>query len=64
AGMGIERLPSSLAEALDRFNASSMTEKWFGKVFCEVFTNHKKAEQEFLENLTFEEKCAAYGRVF
>jgi glutamine synthetase len=64
AGMGIERLPSSLSEALDRFNASPMIEKWFGKVFCEVYTNHKKAELKILESLTFEEKCTMYGRVF
>lgn len=61
---GIERLPQSLSEALSRFEQSDHTDAWFGETFKSVYVALKKAELAYLDGLTIEQKCAAYGRVF
>ncbi|OED37273.1 glutamine synthetase [Chromatiales bacterium (ex Bugula neritina AB1)] len=62
--LGVERLPETLSDALARFEHSERIDEWFGATFKQVYIGLKNAELDFLEGLTIEEKCAAYGRVF
>lgn len=64
AQMSIQRLPTSLAVALQRFTASDMTTQWFGCRFKEVYVAHKLAEIAYLDGLDIEEKCLAYAQVY
>lgn len=61
---GVERLPQTLPDALNRFEQSTNIDQWFGTTFKQVYVALKKAELEHLDGLTVEEKCTAYGRVF
>lgn len=61
---GVERLPQTLPDALRRFEQSDNIDTWFGATFKQVYVALKKAELDYLDGLTDEEKCAAYGRVF
>ncbi len=57
---GLQRLPQSLEEALDRFSADTTVAKWFPDGFAEVYTLHKKGELAFLKDKTEAEICKAY----
>ena len=61
---GIERLPRSLAQALDRLAASSALTDWFGATFMEAFLRHKRCELELMQSLTPEAQCARYNDAY
>ena len=57
---GFVRLPSSLEEALDRFEACDVAKGWFADPFPAVYRAHKLAELAHLNELDTEARCAAY----
>ena len=60
AARGLTRLPQSLDEALTRFAGNETVRGWFPGKFCDVYVAHKRGELAYLENMTVEERCAAY----
>lgn len=64
AGMGIERLPTSLESALDAFAAESCIGDWFGERFRDVYLSHKRGELAVVEGLSPEEMCERYLAVY
>ncbi|MDU8944183.1 glutamine synthetase family protein [Ovoidimarina sediminis] len=61
---GMIRLPQSLSEALEAFEASDAVRGWFGADFVKVYADHKRSELKVLEGLDTAEKCARYGEVY
>ena len=61
---GIRHLPHSLAEALDRLEATPEAKTWFGPVYLEAYLRHKRAEIKMVEGLDQAEQCARYGKVY
>lgn len=64
AARGYVRLPQSLAEALERFEANPTVTGWFPDGFADVYVKHKKGEMTFLEGKTEEEVCRLYEQVY
>ncbi len=61
---GLERLPGSLAEALDRLEADAIVRDWFPDGFVDIYLAHKRNEIAFLEGRDEAEICAAYEEVY
>ncbi len=61
---GIRHLPRSLAEALDRLEATAEARDWFGPVFLEAYLRHKRAEMKMVAGLDEAEQCARYAKVY
>ena len=64
AQRGYERLPASLDEALDRFEADEVVRGWFPPGFAGVYLAHKRFEAGLTAGKTVEERCAAYEAVY
>ncbi|MCP5371082.1 MAG: glutamine synthetase [Hyphomicrobiales bacterium] len=62
ADLGCQRLPQSLAEALDRLAASDWARAAFGETLVDTFLRHKRTEIEVMEGLSEAEMCGVYGR--
>ncbi|WP_424830372.1 glutamine synthetase [Ruegeria sp.] len=60
AARGFIRLPTSLAAALDRFEASETAKGWFPVPFAAVYRAHKEAEMAHVAEMDITGKCAAY----
>lgn len=61
---GFERLPTSLAQALDRLEADKTVRDWFPDGFIEIYLAHKRNEIAFLKGRDEAEICAAYEEVY
>lgn len=61
---GFEKLPQSLANALDRFSANETVHSWFPAGFADVYRDHKLGELKFLEDMSETAHCAAYGEAY
>lgn len=61
---GIRHLPHSLAEALDRLEATPEATDWFGPVYLEAYLRHKRAELKMVAGLDQAEQCARYAKVY
>lgn len=61
---GIERLPETLADALERFSDTQRVRDWFPKGFAEVYLAHKRGELAQLEGKNTDARCAAYAAVY
>jgi len=61
---GLVRLPTTLAEALARFEANDTVRGWFPGEFADVYLAHKRGELAFLDGLGEEERCAAYEAAY
>ena len=61
---GIRHLPHSLAEALDRLEATPEAKDWFGPVYLEAYLRHKRAEMKMVAGLDQAEQCARYAKVY
>lgn len=64
ASRGLARLPQSLAEALDRFEADDRVRGWFPSGFAEVYLAHKRGELAVVEALSEDDRFAAYAAVY
>lgn len=64
AARGLVRLPQSLPAALECFDANETVKGWFPKGFADIYVKHKQCEMRHLENLSEEEVCLAYERVY
>jgi glutamine synthetase len=60
AGKGLQRLPSSLAEALAAFEGDAAVRSWFPPGFADLYLAHKRGEIAFLEGRDDAGVCAAY----
>ena len=61
---GFKRLPQSLSQALDLFQASKAVRSWFGDAFVDLYVAHKRGELKQLEGLDWPEKCNRYQDVY
>jgi glutamine synthetase len=61
---GYIRLPLSLEDALQRFEANKTVCGWFPKDFAAVYTAHKRGELAVLSGMDPEERCRAYAAVY
>lgn len=64
AGLGVVRLPETLAAALDRFGGSPWARAAFGDVFVDAYLAHKRTEIAALAGLSPAEACARYAEVY
>ena len=64
AARGLARLPTSLAEALDRLERDETVRSWFPDGFVEVYLAHKRGEIAMLEGMDAAAVCAAYAAVY
>jgi glutamine synthetase len=64
ATRGINRLPQSLGEALDKLDASSAVRSWFGDAFVDLYLAHKQGEMAQLDGLDWVQKCDRYKDVY
>ncbi|CAB4338421.1 unannotated protein [freshwater metagenome] len=62
--LGIKPLPSSLAEALDLMEADSVVKSWMSPTMYESYVSVKRTEIEITKDLTNEEICRRYARVY
>jgi glutamine synthetase len=61
AELGIVRLPQSLSEALDLFEADTVLADSFGPDLKAAYLAHKRFEVEMMDNLSVAEQCARYA---
>jgi len=57
-------LPHSLAEALDKMEASAAVKEWFGPTFLEAYLRHKRSELGLVAGDDQAELCARYAEVY
>jgi glutamine synthetase len=62
--LGIEPLPSSLAEALDLMEADAIVKAWMPQTMYESYVAVKRTEIELAKDLSDEELCERYARVY
>lgn len=61
---GYVRLPKTLPEALERFQANHTVSSWFPSGFADVYVKHKIGEIAFLEGKAKEDVCTLYEQVY
>ena len=64
AARGYVRLPTTLEDALARFQANATVTGWFPPDFARVYSDHKRAELAHLEGMDIPARCAAYEQVY
>lgn len=64
AQLGVERLPETLAAALDRLDGSAWARGAFGDFFVDSYLSHKRSEIAAVAGLTAAEVCARYAEVY
>ena len=64
AARGLRRLPTSLAQALDAFEADAVARSWWPPQLLDVYLKHKRGEVALLEGLSGEEQAAALRWVY
>lgn len=64
AERGYVRLPTTLADALERFRANATVASWFPAGFADVYVKHKNGEMAFLEGKAKNEICNLYEQVY
>ncbi len=64
AARGYVRLPQSLSEALDRFEQNETVRSWFDPQFSEVYLALKRAEIDYVKDMSDLEKCTIYSKVY
>jgi glutamine synthetase len=61
---GLRRLPTSLAQALDAFEADEVARSWWPPQLTDVYLKHKRGEVALLEGLSGEEQAVRYAEVY
>ncbi|MGH6904456.1 MAG: glutamine synthetase [Geminicoccaceae bacterium] len=64
AARGLRRLPTSLAQALDTFEADAVARSWWPPQLLDVYLKHKRGEVALLEGLSEEEQSERYAEVY
>jgi glutamine synthetase len=64
AAAGIPTLPRSLAEALDRLEATEAARGWFGETFLSAYLEFKRSELKALEDLEPSDICDRYAAIY
>lgn len=64
AERGLQRLPETLPDALDRLAASPTVASWFPPLLIDLYRRNKAGELAFLEGRSEAEICAAYAEVY
>ncbi|MCP5152594.1 MAG: glutamine synthetase [Ectothiorhodospiraceae bacterium] len=64
AARGLVRLPTSLAAALDRLEASPTARAWFPGRFCDIYVAHKRHEIALVEAMAESARYVAYEEVY
>jgi len=64
AERGYKRLPTTLEEALKRFEANGTVTGWFPEGFADVYVKHKLGEIHHLKGRELKDVCAAYEEVY
>ncbi|MCO5147494.1 MAG: glutamine synthetase family protein [Aquamicrobium sp.] len=62
--LDIVRLPQSLGEALDLFEADTVLAESFGAELKKAYLAHKRFEAEMMGQLSVEEQCARYAAAY
>jgi len=62
--LGVERLPQSLSEALDRLEANERAREILTGDLLEVYLSHKRHEVEIMEGLDAAEVCKKYMEAY
>jgi glutamine synthetase len=58
------RLPQSLTEALDLFEADKVLENTIGAELKAAYLAHKRFEAKMMEELSLEEQCVRYAKAY
>ena len=61
---GLERLPTSLPEALERLAADPGAAGWMPPDLAEAYARYKRSELTFTKSHSFTELCAMYAEVY
>ncbi len=61
---GIVRLPRSLSEALQAFEADATVRSWFPPALCDAYLRYKRWEIAALGDLPPAEQCRRYGEAY
>lgn len=64
AAAGVRTLPRSLADALDRLEATAAAAEWFGQDFLSAYLEFKRSEIAALEALEPSDICDRYAAVY
>jgi glutamine synthetase len=64
AAAGIDQLPRSLAEALDRLERTEVARGWFGAEFFAAYLQFKRSEIAALEGLEPADICDRYAAIY
>jgi len=64
ASKGYVRLPHSLEDALERFEANDTVCGWFPRDFAAIYSAHKRGELSVLADMDEVERCAAYEAIY
>lgn len=62
--LGIARLPTSLATALDALDGDETARGWFPPALLDAYMRYKRYEVEVMEGLSAEALCARYAAVY
>ena len=62
--LGVRRLPTSLAEALDALEADPVAKGWFPPLLLDVYLRHKRGELASLEGVSEEERATRYAEAY
>jgi glutamine synthetase len=62
--LGVARLPTSLAAALDALEADTVAQGWFPPLLLDVYLRHKRGELESLEGLSEDEWVVRYAEAY
>ena len=62
--LGVRRLPTSLATALDALEADEVAQGWLPPLLLEVYLRHKRGELQALDGLSPEEQADRYVRAY
>ena len=62
--LGVQRLPTSLSQALESLDSEPFLKQWFSERFIDIYIKHKKQEIDEMKGLTDEEICNRYAKVY
>ena len=62
SALGVERLPTSLDQALEAMSARPVLKEWFSEEFIDIYIKHKQQEILEMNGLEAEEICRRYAQ--
>jgi glutamine synthetase len=64
SALGVRRLPTSLAHALDALEADQVAQSWLPALLLNVYLRHKRGELQSLEGVSEDEQIERYARAY